>query len=141
MNTANSDLPATSAPLKGAGPCHCAAPPRWGSLPLMGVPLTPDHSSDWLWIDIDGPAVRHDLADILVGHRPRPNAHTATQEATGLLATHPGCLLVLLPLPDGDWLAASRTPAHHAPARPSSRAPTRRVSSALTVMDSGNALR
>ena len=119
MNTANPALPATGAPLT----------------------RTPDHSYDWLWIDIDGPAVRRDLADILVGHRPRPNAHTAIQEATGLLATHPGCLLVLLPLPGGAWVAASRTRAHHAPASPSSRAPTRRASSALTIVDNGNALR
>lgn len=95
--------------------------------------------AECLWGDVDDRTCRRDLADVLVGRRPRPNAAVAGREASGLLATHPGCLLVVLPLTGGTWLAAART--GHSPGSPSHRALTRRASSAPTVAASGSARR
>lgn len=106
---------------------------------LSASGLSSAHLADCLWIDVDGPASRPDLADVLLGHRPRTSRDAAVGEATGLLTVHPGCLLVLLPLRGGAWTAAART--RHAPGRLSNRAPTLRASSALTVVHSDSARR
>ncbi|GAB2917173.1 hypothetical protein [Streptomyces heilongjiangensis] len=61
-------------------------------------------------VDVDGSATRRDLADVLFGTRPRPHTCGTAREAAGLLSAHPGCVLVVLPLTGGRWLALGRTP-------------------------------
>jgi hypothetical protein len=61
-------------------------------------------------VDVDGSATRRDLADVVFGTRPRPSPDGAAREAAGLLSAHPGCVLVVLPLASGRWLAVGRTP-------------------------------
>ncbi|MCL6731917.1 hypothetical protein [Streptomyces neyagawaensis] len=79
--------------------------PAGGLAAILAAWFTDGHC-----VDVDGPAPRRDLADVLFGLRPRPNAAGAAGEATGLLAAHPGCVLVVLPLAGGRWLAVGRTP-------------------------------
>lgn len=72
--------------------------------------VLPGHvwSAAWLAADVDRVESRKDLADVLHGHRPRRDVTDATTEAAELLASYPGCALVLLPLLDGGWVAAGQ---------------------------------
>lgn len=93
--------------------------------------------AECLWGDVDDLACRRDLADVLLGGRPRPSLEVAVREASVLLAAYPGCLLVVLRLTGAAWLTVTRT--RQPPDRLSSRALTRRASSTLTVVDNGSA--
>ncbi|WP_411143339.1 hypothetical protein [Streptomyces sp. x-80] len=84
------------------------APPDVTEPPGLAPP--PDDIDEHFAVDAESGAADRwlDCADVLHGHRPRPE-RAALRWAENVLTRRTGCRLAALPLPDGGWAVAERT--------------------------------